>query len=275
MRAKSTPWVAPWAVAVSAMFLSGPNLAASRVFYDDFESGSSSAWRQDDFRNRCQIVTSSVDKKAGPYAGARMASCNSNGTLEWNDPAAYETLRLPSIASSNELFYRIRLRVDANHDRTSGSSAKILRIFTTSPAYNDIIAGVTGSSGLNNGLNAGGKQFSSYWGGNAGDNTAESSGWHEVEYYFNKSNGTIKVWHDGVLVRNHSGADFGGAWWTDFYLLSNWSDPHDSANHVYFDNVEVFTEAGSGTSGSMQDGSISASVSDEIRPNPPTDVRSQ
>jgi hypothetical protein len=37
---------------------SGSRANAGRVFFDDFEDGTTDKWEQDDFRNRCQVVTS-------------------------------------------------------------------------------------------------------------------------------------------------------------------------------------------------------------------------
>jgi hypothetical protein len=247
--------------------------AAGRIFYDGFEGGDTSKWRQDDFRNRCQVVTSSSDGVVGAFAGSRMARCNWNGTVDSMDPTRFESLKTPSISDTNELFYRVRLRVDKNFAKDSGSGGKILRVFNTSPSYNDIFATVRPGDSLNNEGVTGGTQMSTYWGSAAGDNTGSTSGWHEVEYYFNKSSGIVKVWHDGVLVRNESGRNFNGTWWQPLYLASNFSADHDSMNHVYFDEFEIFTEQGSGASGSMSNGTISASA--EVAPNPPTDVRSQ
>jgi hypothetical protein len=239
--------------------------AASRVFFDDFESGNTDKWQKDDYRNKCPVVLQSTDGVSGPFAGAYMASCNWNGTVAWNDPASFETLTLPSLASSNELFYRIRVRIDKDVDKTAGSAAKILRIFVPTAAVNDMNDAVRLSSGLTNEGQAGGNQMTTYWGGAGGDTTASSATWHRIEYYFNKTSGTVKVWHDGILVRNESGLAFNGTWWMPLYLVSNFADPHDAVNHVYFDDVEVFTEVGSGAVGLMSDGSIRAGQ----QPEPP------
>ena len=253
------------------------SLAAGRVFYDGFESGNTSLWQQDGTRNRCQVVTSAADGVAGPYAGSKMARCNWNGTVAWNDPAAYETLALSSISYSNEVFYRLRIRVDKNLEKTTNSPTKLLRFYSGSPPANDLFDTITGGpSGFINAvpsLTVGGG-LATYWGGASGDNTASSTGWHKVETYFNQSTGTIRVWHDGVKVRDDT-VSFGGQKWSHFYLTSNWADAHDGTNYIYFDEFEVFSDTGSGATGSMSDASVSGSGSSTppIGLTPPTNVR--
>src|SRR5262245_4628748 len=55
-----------WHLATTLIVLSllvSANLthAAGRVFYDGFEDGTTNAWQQDDFRNKCVVVTSALD----------------------------------------------------------------------------------------------------------------------------------------------------------------------------------------------------------------------
>jgi hypothetical protein len=233
--------------------------AAGRIFYDGFESGNTNLWSQDDYRNRCTVVTSSADGVAGPFAGTQMARCNSDGTVAWNSPASLENLVLNSFSYTNEFFIRVRERIDNNLDRASdhASPKKLLRIFNWTnlqSTYNDMYDGVLPNGLANTGI-AGGTQFSTYWGGAAGDNTGKSTGWHKVEYYINTS-GTIKVWHDGVLVQNKTGLPTNNAKWYPFNLISNWSDTHDATNYIYFDEFEVFSDTGSGASGLMSDATI-------------------
>lgn len=225
--------------------------AGGRIFYDGFESGTTSMWKQDDYRNRCQVVTSAADGVVGPRTGSRMLRCNWNGTVAWNDPAAFETLTIPTDNYSNELFIRVWVRRDANLERTEGSPAKLIRLFRQEP-YLDSFENIVPW----NGLSHRGTFSSTYWGGAPGDNSNSHSAWHKVEYYFHQSNGTHKVWHDGILVRNDTGLKF-GAKWSPLYITSNWSDPHDANNYVYFDDVEVFSDMATGATGSMSDATIS------------------
>ncbi len=249
-------------VVLSPLALADVSYAAGRVFFDDFEDGTTNKWSQDDFRNKCTVVTSAADGVAGPYTGSRMARCNWNGAVEWNDPASYETLVLNSISYSNELFFRIRLRLDKNFDRPGSGSvpAKILRIFTTSPSYNDMIEVVYDDGSLSSQCVAGGTSCSTYW-GQSNDNTANSSGWHTVEWYFNMSTGTMKVWHDRILVRNDNGLKLNNAKWYPFYVGSNFSWTHDATSYAYFDDIEIYSDTGSGATGLLSDASISSNGS--------------
>ena len=249
--------------ALASFSVAGTCLAAGRVFYDGFESGNTNLWRQDSTRNRCQVVTSAADGIAGPFAKSRMLRCNDNGTVPFNDPAEYETLQLGTgaINYSQELFIRTRVRVDSNLEKTPGSAKKILRVFNftgVTSEYNDIYEAIYNGDGLRNTGVAGGGQFATYFGGTGSDQTSNPSSWHKVEYYINTS-GTIKVWHDGALVQNFTGLRTNGAKWLPFYLTSNWSDPHDATNYVYFDEFEVFTDTGSGASGLMSNATVSGS----------------
>jgi hypothetical protein len=246
--------------------------AAGRVFYDGFESGNTSLWSNDSTRNPCQVVTSATDGVTGSFAGSRMLRCNDNGSVAWDSPSAYETLALPNVSYNKELFVRTRLRVDQNFQKTSGSPKKILRIFNwtgVTNLYNDLFSAVSTGSGLRNEGVAGGQTLGTYWG--ASDNTAGTSAWHKVEFYISTS-GVIKVWHDGTLVRNDSGFPTGNAKWLPFTITSNWSDSHDSTNHIYFDEFEVFTDNGTGATGSMSSGTVSASGS-PVPISAPTNLR--
>jgi len=190
-----------------------------------------------------------------------MASCNWNGTLAWNDPARFETLDI-SPSYTDEVFYRMRWRIDqdmdGNNQDGSESRPKMFRIFVTSPSYNDFFMAPYGSIHWSFLSNNG-----SYQVVNWGDGSSNPNSWHETEIYFNHSNGTIKTWHDGILIHSVSGVNFQGAGWVPFGLTSNWSGDdtccfHDTSNHLYVDNVEAFSDATSGTpaTGSMANGDI-------------------
>ncbi|HVY04644.1 MAG TPA: hypothetical protein VHB46_01585 [Burkholderiales bacterium] len=232
--------------------------AAGRIFVDNFESGTTSKWQQVDYRNRCAVVSSSIDGVAGPHGGNFMLRCRDNGTVAWNDPASFETLALDT-NYSRELFVRAWVRVDQNMQQTTVSPKKILRIFDwtgTQATYNDIFESLYPGPNLVNTGTAGGLAFTTYWGPRSGDTTASPNGWHKVEYYISTS-GVIRAWHDGIMVQNFSGLPTASARWTPFTITSNWSDAHGAANDVYFDDVEVFSDAASGATGSMADATIS------------------
>jgi len=261
-------WVATTLVVLSSLVMAGTAQAAGRVFYDGFESGNTNLWDQDESRIRCRVVESAADQVAGPFAGSRMVSCNWNGTADWSSSNSYETLKLRFDeygSYNNELFVRVRLRADRNLDRTTGASAKILR-FTNDVWTSDILE-VMSNVETGPGLLGGWTQ--TYWGWDPGDFSARSDSWHKVEYYFNRSTGKFREWHDGILVIDQNGS-YGGKMMESLYITSNFSNPHDATNNIYFDEFEVFTDKGSGASGSMSDASVSASSSPA--PAPPTGV---
>jgi len=238
---------------LSSLALMDISHAAGRVFYDGFESGVvNAAWRSDGGSPLCSVVSSSVDGLAGPYAGTKMVSCNHSTS------ANFDNLVLDTNTYNDELFIRTRVRVDRDMDRTVGSSKKILRFFYwTGSVYHDMFAIIRPASGLNNESHS---QLNvtedTYWGGASGDNTANSSSWHKVECYIRQSTGAMKVWHDGVLVRNESGLNYVGVKWSPFYITSNFADAHDGSNHVYFDEFEVFSDLGTGATGLMSSATI-------------------
>jgi hypothetical protein len=76
------------------------------------------------------------------------------------------------------------------------------------------------------------------------------------------------VWIDGGLKQEatHIVTVAPGHQWGPLYLMSNWSNnpgwEHGASNHVYWDDIEVYTDAGSGGSGNMSDATISAGSGD-------------
>lgn len=257
-----------------------PAGGASRTFFDDFESGNTLLWDQDFIGNtprpRCMVVTTAVDGVKGPFAGARMASCNApTGDSDW------ETLKIKPFVIGDEVFYRYRVRADLDHDDTFGSTHKIGRIFHyhgDTNQYVDIMSmfgPVESNQGMYNDLLVDGERANgvNYWGDAMGDNTADPSGWHTVEYYCRRSTGLCRVWHDDIMVRNYTFGPIVGGLGNDaeFFLTSNWGDAHDLNNHVYFDNVEIFTDLGTGAVGSMADGTIAVSP-DPVAPAAPMNL---
>lgn len=55
-----------------------------------------------------------------------------------------------------------------------------------------------------------------------------------------------------------------------FYITSNWSDVHDAVNYLYFDEVEIFSDTGTGGSGSMSAGTMTQGGGDTTPPAAPT-----
>lgn len=257
--------------AIASATTQGANTAsATRIFYDGFESGNTNLWQQVDFRNKCQVVSQALDGQYGPRSGGKFASCNSDSSAAWNTPQAYETMSVPTNDYTNELFIRAWVRADADvYPVESGSGRKLLRIYYWDQVtYRDSNADFGGpSGGLRHSLawaeNGNIQSPSKYWGDAPGDKSAEA-GWHKVEVYFNHITQTARVWHDGKQVYELTKMGFGSARWSPLNLMSNWGDaeqgrvPADTHNHYYVEDVEIFSDAPSGTptTGSMADATI-------------------
>ncbi len=253
--------------------------AAGRVFYDGFEDGTTNAWTQNGTRNKCTVVTSAADGLTGVYAGTRMTRCNYNGLADWNTPQSFEVMDIDGYAGggATELFLRAHVRRDANLvPSNNGSYTKILR--QGDQGVIDMIDNIPPWDAFTNQIEGGGS--GTYWGDAPGDNSNVLGHWATIERYFNASTGAVKVWHDDVLVRNDI-INFGPLTnWEPLHITSNWADcqgpnPPDGANcdainYVYFDEVEIFTNTGTGGTGSMSAGTITQGGSDITAPVAPT-----
>lgn len=89
----------------------------------------------------------------------------------------------------------------------------------------------------------------------------------------------VKMWVDDVIqldVANAKTVSSTGQQWDSLVLVSNWSSnpgwEHDATNNVYFDDVEIFSDRGSGATGSMASGTISGGVA-PTAPPPPVGLR--
>lgn len=250
--------------------------AAGRVFFDGFESGNTNLWAQDGIRNKCTVATSATDGLTSVFAGTRMARCNFNGTVDWNTAASFETMQITGYAAGvNELFVRVRLRRDANLTPSSLSTTKLLR--QGDQGNIDMIDNITTWDALMNSIEGGGS--GTYWGDLPGDNSNVLGHWATVERYFNAGTGAVKVWYDDLLVRNDT-ISFGSVTaWQPLHITSNWADCQgpdppaggicDATNYVYFDEVEIFTDVGTGGTGSMSAGTITQGGSDTTPPTAP------
>jgi len=264
---------------VSISLASGAS-AAGRVFVDGWEAGNTNLWDQDDTRNKCNAVTGAADGGVGPRGGAYMVRCNWNGVVAWNDPASYETLRLNSLGFSggNELFLRFYLRVDNNAKDHPADGAKIWRL----AAANDIsFWALNFRDGSANGAlyNSVGNQIGgTFWGGLS---TLSNGQWHKYELYIKNgtTDGIARYWEDGQMqweAQNVNTSQPGGVGaWAPFYVSSNWSGApgccdHDTTNYLYWDDFEVFSDTGTGGSGSMSAGTITQGASDTTPPAAPT-----
>ena len=241
--------------------------AAGRVFYDGFESGNTNQWNDygapPNNQDRCVVVTTATDRVLGPYAGTRMVRCNADGTKSFPDNSEYETLVAPVQNYTNEIFYRVWHRPDANVDNTVGSTWKMFQIRYwdgTQSTYRDLFDAVSSTapgSACHGFGNAGSYVMNSYWGGAPGDNSCDRTKWSKTEYYINQATSVVKVWHNDALIRNETIPNMSGKKWNDtLRIVGNWATSHDAVNHLYFDEVEIYTDLGTGASGSMANGDI-------------------
>jgi hypothetical protein len=231
--------------------------AASRVFFDGFDAGRPVGW---DVAN-CQAVARAVDGGA-PRSGTHMLQCNWNGLVPWNDPRSMQDAHLKNWPYQNEFLLRLWFRYDADVDHKRGS--KQLRLGFGGP--DEVIFACQFEKGMDATLWIGPNNLPGFW-GNSASRCGDRS-WHKLEVYVKTnttgSDGVLRVWFDGVMVRewrNPSGVVGGRR--TPLYLSSNWSSEpgweHDDNNHLYFDEVEIFSDMGTGASGNLSDASIAAS----------------
>lgn len=263
--------------------------AAGRVFYDGFEDGTTNQWTKDAYHNLCVVVKTAVDGGT-PHAGQFMAECNWNGVVAWNDPAAYSTLWLPSWEYTKEFFIRAWVRFD--HDVAHTWGAKTFRLFPEEGAFNELTITANnnsiGSPLARWELN---KTFMSpSWGATSvplGDGA-----WHAIQVYClennaGATNGIVRVWIDGNLAQAFENVVSTAPQhrWSDLHLMSNWSNngpnwTHGANNHVYWDDVEIYTDSGIGGVGKMSDASISTPAGNAAKvtlavPSAPSDLRAQ
>lgn len=255
---------------VVGMIVSVPGFAAGRVFYDGFDSNTNQ-WAQDDFRSRCTVAQSALDGGPGPKSGAGMVRCNWNGTLAWNSPDRYLTLKLPAWSYDREFLVRFWIRGDADATDHPVNGPKLWRLGPYSSSGMKFRNGDEDAAFYNVSSQIG----STYWGKNP-----TPTAWHKYEIYVLQasSGGIIRIWRDDQLVKDITGANTtqSSGTWTPFYISSNWSGAdgccdHDANNHLYWDEFEIYSDSGTGASGSLSDGSIAA-TGGVVSPEPPMDV---
>ena len=240
-----------------------PSSAAGRVFFEDFESYSvgtlpTTQWQQDLPHNLPQVVTSSLDGIAGPHSGTKMMRAN------WTS-SDYESAKLTSWSYNTEFLIRLWVRYDSDVDHVQGNKVFRLDNFATESFYFDgqmesppkcvmfsfweVVAGKTIT----------GPPWENFNGGPLGDTQ-----WHKIEIYVKhnqvgQTDGILRVWNDGQIVHDITNIQSvaNGAKWFPMFLMSNWSNfAHDNNNHVYWDDIEIFSDTGTGSTGLMSDASI-------------------
>lgn len=251
--------------------------AAGRVFYDDFEDGTTNKWVQDDYRAKATVTQQAVDG-LGPHSGKYFVKINFNGLVAWNDPLAYTTLRLNSWPYTKAFFIRMWWRLDKNFGggmSLPGDGAKLMRLNDVPPSGSYSVF-MLQSSGSHEQWNYDTTLFINKWSGDSGTLLSQRGGWHKIEIYVyqDNTNGIIKRWHDGILTYNYTGKtnDSSNSRYYPLYLPSNWSNnpgwEHGANNNFYVDAVEIYSDSGTGATGSMSDASILVGGSTTIQPPP-------
>jgi hypothetical protein len=241
--------------------------AATRVFFDGFEDGTTNAWTQDDYRLKCDVVSSALDGGAGPTSGTKMTRCNWDGTVAWNDPLATKTMYKAGFPYTSDIFLRAMIRYDNDADAKQGS--KLMRVGNEGASFQDCQLELSPPQVFMYWQSSGAQVPPTYWGG-----AQCRPGWKKWEIYIHQaaSGGIIRVWIDDVQIYDTSGNTIQTGGWNKWNMLSNWSNnpgwEHDANNHVYWDDVEIFSDATSGTAttGSMSAGTIAAVTGPDTTP---------
>lgn len=257
------------------------NTGVSRVFYDGFESGNTNLWQQDGLHLRCAVVGVSAVDGGTPKTGVSQAQCNWDGT-QTND--VWQALT-QQFAIQNETFIRywVRYATDVDVSPNGGLGGKQGRL--TTQDYQDGNQLYWGADGDGDVAWVTVIENGAPWGAQYGSIGVNDHQWHKIEIYIKpglKGDGVVKVWHDGVLqfTNTYTNITAAGQKYDTFYLMSNWSGAtgcctHDAANHLYWDEFEVFTDGAGGTAatGSMADGSVRISAAHQSAQTTPSSFR--
>ena len=257
-------WLLCLPFALSAVLGAHVVHGAGLVFADNFESGNVNKWTQDGTRNLCQPVQRGVDGST-PHGGQYMLQCNWNGTVAWNAPNAFTTVTLPQTQwpYKNEFLLRLWIKYDQDVSHTFGG--KVLRFFPADGLDGYYLIAQMQSPGgppLSAWEAFNGVAGPSYWG--AGANLGDHA-WHKLEIYVKAStaaDGIARVWFDGVLRQEvtNTVTVAPGKSWAPLHLMSNWTNnpgwEHGVNNHIYWDDVEMYTDTGVGGTGQLSDASI-------------------
>jgi hypothetical protein len=282
---KRSSYLAIALILLSPMALMDISYAAGRVFSDNFEDGTTNKWIQDDFRTKATATQIAVDG-LGPHSGGYFAKINFNGLVAWNDPLAYTTLRLNSWSYNKEFLIRMWWRLDKDFGGgmgAPGDGAKLMRLNDVPPSGSYGVFMLQGG-GSHEQWNYDTTLFINNWSGDKGTLLSQRGVWHKIEIYVyqDNTNGVIKRWQDGALTYSYTGKtnDSSNSRYYPLYLPSNWSNnpgwEHGANNHFYIDDVEIYSDAGTGATGSMSDATISTGGSSVTSPPmAPTSLRVQ
>lgn len=230
-----------------------PPTGLSRVFFDDFESGNTNKWQQDDPTRRCRALTTSSDGK-GPHGGNYQIECNWNGTVDWTDSRVFENL-VGKFAVHTDTLVRswVRYETDVDTAPNGAFGGKLARLTTTNYQDGDqIYWSADGDYSALAFVVAGGSPVGAAW-FEAHWNDYQ---WHKIEVYMHPSlgdDGVTRLWVDGTLRVDRHAATIAkaGSVFDTLYVMSNWSGAegcctHDATNSVVWDDIEVFTDSDTG-----------------------------
>lgn len=244
--------------------------AAGRVFYDGFESGSFSSGWADGYADGPGIIPAADNKGHDnllpPVVGQRQMEC-------WYImPNNWYCKYIPiSSLYANEIFVRVWVRLDQDVQTDQGSMGHLIRFYGEgSGGATQVVTSLLGGAGkvvfqtdaVWNSVWPAGSPISMPLLPGLGDRR-----WHKYEQYINNTTHTYKIWQDDVLMGSLSNPNI-NVHFPAFLPLHNWGSPKptDNNTHVYFDEVEVFSDLGTGGSGSMANGDITQGGSSNIAP---------
>ena len=261
-------------IGVALLVVPQVSYAQGLVMSDGYESGTTDQWNAESGRPKCPAVRTAVDG-VPVHSGNYMMECNWDGVS-----GQYSTVILQKWDYSREFLVRFWVRYAADVDRVGGN--KLMRFYPHDGFDSFYLAAQMEKPG--------GPLFS-FWeqinGGYGPEDWGDGSPfgdnkWHKIEIYMKhntagSANGTVRIWQDGLVKDQASNivTVASGRFWYPMFLMSNWSGnpgwEHDANNHTYWDDIEVFTDLGTGASGLMSDASIKAGGSSA--PASPTNLR--
>jgi hypothetical protein len=234
----------------------------TRVFHDGFEDGTTNLWTD----SGAEVTT------ADPHGGTYAARSNWNGLVLWNDPESIRGLSLRSWPYAQEFLVRFWLRIDPDVDASpeGGSGGCLFRLPFGNDKEGNEISWSRSITYIYLAVDSNAER--SVW----GCANFEDRAWHQVEIYVKDAiDGAIRFWVDDaeVTCTNSWGESYpyygnthlNEAGWDTFYWPSGWSGAegcceHDAENHMYLDDVEIFSDALSGdpSIGVLADGNVEA-----------------
>ncbi|QQS15465.1 MAG: fibronectin type III domain-containing protein [Candidatus Moraniibacteriota bacterium] len=256
---------------MAMLFLGNRNAsAATRVFYDDLESGNTNLWSQGGSNDKCTNVLTAIDGNS-PHGGSHMMQCNWNGSVAWNDPASYSSAVLGSWSYTNEFLIRMWVRVDNDVDHKFGS--KWIRITGNYPTNSFIADGQMEQTGGPIYTNIECLDGTCNNWNNYGSGLIGNTQWHKLEFYSKGGGSSIfRIWVDDYLEWEKTGFSSSQKW-NELNIISNWSDngpewAHDANNHTYWDDFEIYSDSTSGTpaSGTMANGDVALNTTPDTTP---------